>query len=195
MGAFPHFTEQNARTIGATGGAARKGHKAAHTLQAMEIRKNLIQRFMDEADLWYEAMRELALGHHVEIKDPRTGRLLRVYRKSPELAAIQEMFNRTFGRVPLPIEVNDSPTEAPLSDLAESLLQPYVDGHDKRIGIRALAGVLGSRPEERAESVGATLARAKKKPAHLRPVLLPAHRPDGPAAVSPGPDPGADVAH
>lgn len=191
----PYFTKENARTIGSTGGAARKGHKAAHTLKAMEIRKELIERFMDEAHLWYEALRDLALGHLVEITEPRTGRLLRVYQKSPELAAIQEMFNRTFGRVPLPIEMAADPSETPLSDLAETLLKPYVDGHDKRIGIRALAGVPGAHSEERAETVGATLARAKKKPAHLRTVLLPEHRPDGPAGVPPGSDSGNDGAH
>lgn len=187
----PNITLENAQEYGRNGGSAKKGHRAAHTLQAQEIRKNLIARFMDEADLWYEAMRELALGHFVEVIDP-SGRLKRVYRKSPELAAIQEMFNRTFGRVPLPIEVADPTAEPALSDLAEILLKPYVDGHDKQIGIRALAGVPRFGPEARAESVGDVIARAKKKPAPVRSVLLSTDNPNGSAAGAHRSDPGAD---
>ncbi len=172
------FTKENASKFGTQGGFKKRGRLATHTLKAQEVRRRMVERFYDEADEWYDALRAAGLGHYVEVITPSGKRV--VYKKSPNVLAIKEMYERAYGKVPQTIEI-ETHERPSLSALAVELLEPYVDDATF-INLRRVAASSIESPEDgRSGSVGPRVTRWKRKPAHIRTVLLLPHYPNGSA--------------
>lgn len=80
-------------------GGKREGAGRPHatkTLQTQMMHAELVRRFAERADEYFQALEDAALGHYVMVNTP-DGRT-RVYKKSPDLSAIQVALERVFGR-------------------------------------------------------------------------------------------------
>lgn len=65
-------------------------------LEKQKARQHLIRKIEEHTEQLFEAWRDAALGHFVEVETP-DGKV-NVYKKSPDAKAIKDMFDRAFGK-------------------------------------------------------------------------------------------------
>lgn len=77
--------------------------KSSATLRTQMLREALTKRFEKDADKYFDAWQDLALGHFVEVegKDGQT----KVYKKSPDGKALKDIMDQTLGKAPQQIDV------------------------------------------------------------------------------------------
>jgi hypothetical protein len=90
------LTSEQARAMGRKGGLVTGGAKKNDSLERRTAREHLIQKIKDHTDELFEAWKDCALGHYIEVQTP-DGKT-QVYKKSPDAKAIKDMFDRAFGK-------------------------------------------------------------------------------------------------
>lgn len=124
------FTKENAAKIGAKGGAKSKGRVSPQTAAKQAAREVLRKKIEADIEPLYEAWKDSAVGHHVQVKLPNG--TMRVYKRSPNAMAIKDMFERAFGKPTQPVELRE-PED--LSERAEAILHELFDEDtDEEIG-------------------------------------------------------------
>lgn len=88
--------------MGKKGGVKNKGKVSPNTVAKIEARQVLREKIEKDLEPLYDAWRDCALGHFVEVKTA-TG-VVKVYKESPDSHAIRDMFERAFGKPVQPIE-------------------------------------------------------------------------------------------
>lgn len=93
----------NASRINGRKGGRPKGSESLATKFRREMQKRWVDRIWEEADKFFDAQRDLALGHYKEVLT-NEGRV-KVYRKSPDARSLQWMFEQIWGKAPQYIEL------------------------------------------------------------------------------------------
>jgi hypothetical protein len=84
--------------------AGRKmGSKNPNTKMRLDLQTRWLERINKIADAIFDAHETLALGHWFE--DEINGTRIRIYKKSPDRAALEWILDQTFGKAPLKLEV------------------------------------------------------------------------------------------
>ena len=102
----------------------RKGGrpKNSSTIIGEEFRNQLAEQIKAEATEWLQAIRDAALGHFKEVRDP-DGQITRVYKRSPDQKAWATAMDRAFGKPKQPIGIEDDLTAEMISKRSNMLLQ------------------------------------------------------------------------
>ena len=82
--------------MGKKGGSVRGEQMRVQKLEKQKARQHLIRKIEEHTEQLFEAWRDAALGHFVEVETP-DGKV-NVYKKSPDAKAIKDMFDRAFGK-------------------------------------------------------------------------------------------------
>ena len=98
---IPH---DEAVAMGRKGGLKPNKKPRKEVLQRMAARQKLVARFEQEADKIFDGLMELAVGHW-SVMDTVMGEQ-RVFRKSPEVAAIKELFDRMWGKAQQNVQID-----------------------------------------------------------------------------------------
>ncbi len=94
-------------------GGRPKGSKASHTLDAIEMRKRLIQRVSEKLDPMIDAHLDLALGYYeaITIKDKDGNEVVvNAYKKAPDAAALRYLKDQVIGKATETIKVTEDVT-------------------------------------------------------------------------------------
>ena len=102
----------------------RKGGrpKNSSTIIGEEFRNQLAEQIKAEATEWLQAIRDAALGHFKEVRDPE-GQITRVYKRSPDQKAWATAMDRAFGKPKQPIGFDDPLDVNILSQRSSMLLE------------------------------------------------------------------------
>ena len=93
---------ETSRINGRLGGRP-KGSENLSTKVRREMQKRWVERVWEEADKFFDAQRDLALGCYKEITTPQ-GRV-RVYKRPPDAKSLQWIFEQIWGKAPHTIEL------------------------------------------------------------------------------------------
>jgi len=91
-----NWTKEEASRMGKKGGSVRGEQMRVQKLEKQKARQHLIRKIEEHTEQLFEAWRDAALGHFVEVETP-DGKV-NVYKKSPDAKAIKDMFDRAFGK-------------------------------------------------------------------------------------------------
>lgn len=97
------ITKETAKKLGAKGGRNKKGHKAAHTLEAEAARAALIAGIHELMPQILAAWADKALGHYEEREIIPGSGVVKIYKKAPDANAIRDMLDRAMGKPVQPI--------------------------------------------------------------------------------------------
>mgnify|MGYP001561288696 CR=1 FL=1 len=93
----------NTSRINGRKGGRPKGSENLATKTRREMQKRWVDRIWEEADKFFDAQRDLALGHYKEVTTPQG--VVRVYKRSPNARSLQWMFEQIWGKAPQYIEL------------------------------------------------------------------------------------------
>ncbi len=81
-----------------------KGTLSEENKKRAEMKRRWVDRIEKEADLFFDAQRDQALGHFKEVTTP-DGKI-RVYKKSPNSFALEWIFEHIWGKAPQKIDLD-----------------------------------------------------------------------------------------
>lgn len=95
------------------GSGRKKGSLAPHTLDAIEMRKRLVERVGEKIDPLIDAHLDLALGYYeaITIKD-KDGKeiIVNAYKKAPDASALRYLKDQVIGKATETIKVTEDIT-------------------------------------------------------------------------------------
>lgn len=148
-----------AGTGGKREGAGRK--KSQATLRAQLFREALSKEIGKDAKEWIAAIRDLALGHYIEVVG-KDGKTQRVYKKSPDARAWEKATDRAFGKATQPLSNDpDDPISIAhtISKEAKDLLKELTK-HEKATKPKKV--VRNFKPSTRKGQTGVDKTKPKK---------------------------------
>jgi len=123
--------------------------KSLATIRAQKFKERISEEIAQEAKEWIASIRDLALGHFVEVRD-ENGNVQRVYKKSPDARAWKIATERAFGKPVQPLASDpENPFEVShvISAKAQHLLNELQNDEDNQP--ENMAGEAGASPEGR----------------------------------------------
>lgn len=97
------LTKEQASAMGKKGGPKNKGKLKPSTVAKIEAREALRKMIEADTEELYAAWKDTALGHFIQVKTAQGD--VKVYKKSPNGQAINDMFNRAFGKAKQEVDV------------------------------------------------------------------------------------------